>query len=190
MNDKIKKEEVVFDDFFKIYKADVAYDSFYNDNQINVTRLSLERGDAVAVLLHELDTDSLLFTEQYRYPAKRRDQPWSLELPAGAIDEGEKPEEAAKREVLEEIGYKVKSLEKIVTYFPSPGVSSEQITILFGKVKTADKVDEEGGVESENEDIKLVKLKKNQARQMLREGKINNSISIVGLQWFFLEKKE
>ncbi len=190
MKDSILSEEIVFDDFIKVVKATVQYDSYSGDGQIMVERLSLERGNAVAVLLYERDTDSFLFTEQYRYPAKRRNQPWCLELPAGEIDNGENAQQAGKREVLEEIGYDVKKLEIVTTYFPSPGVSSEQITIVYGEVTSKDQVSLAGGKADENEDIKLVKIKRLDALKKLKNNEFNNSISLIGLQWFFMNKDQ
>ena len=101
MKHKIQKEEKVFDDFLKIYKAEVTHESFNTDQEITATRLALDRGNAIAVLLYEKDTDSFLFIRQFRYPSARHGQPWTLEIPAGSIDQNESTKEAAIREVKE-----------------------------------------------------------------------------------------
>ena len=186
MKFKIDKEEIAYSGFLKVLKANVTHEAFHKDHDITARRECLERGDSVAVLLYEKDTDSFLFTRQFRYPSARRDCPWMLELVAGSIDGSEKAEIAAVREIKEEIGFEVNHLEKIVTYFPSPGGCSEQITIFYAQVESAQQISKGGGKENEKEDIELVKIKSDQAKKMLLEGAFNNSITIIGLQWWLL----
>ena len=186
MEFEIKNEKVAYSGFLKVLKADVSHESFYEKTKITASRECLERGDSVAVILYETDTDSFLFTRQFRYPSARRDCPWMLELVAGSIDDGETAIASAKREVLEEIGYQINDLEKIITYFPSPGGCSEQITIFYIQVDSSQQITKEGGKASEKEDIELVRIEKQTAKKMLLEGAFNNSISIIALQWYFL----
>lgn len=188
MKHKIQKEEKVFDDFLKIYKAVVTHETFNTDQEITTTRLALDRGNAIAVLLYEKDTDSFLFIRQYRYPSARHGQPWTLEIPAGSIDTNESAKDAAIREVREEIGYQIDQLQFIVEYFPSPGILSEQISIFYGEVTSNQKIAKGGGSISEKEDIELVKISRQEIRQQLEEGCFNNSISIISLQWYLLNK--
>lgn len=188
MKHTINQEEKVFDQFLKIYKAQVTQDSFDGKKEINSTRLALDRGNAVAVLLYEKDTDSFLFIRQFRYPSSRRDQGWIVEIPAGAIDKNESAEKAAIREVKEEIGYEIESLEFIIEYFPSPGMLSEQISIFYGEVASSQKTLRGGGATSENEDIELIKIPRNDIKQKLNNRFFNNSISIISLQWYLLNK--
>ncbi|ARN79169.1 ADP-ribose pyrophosphatase [Nonlabens spongiae] len=189
MDYKVKSEKIVLDKFLKVFEAEVEHDTYRNEGKIQATRLALDRGDSVAILIYERDTDQFLFTEQFRYPSSRRNVPFILELPAGAIDDGETAQDAAQREVLEEIGYKIDNLEKISTYFPSPGMSSEVIHLFFAQVETGDKVNNGGGAASEKEDIKLVPLSRKRALEKLPQGFFNNSITIIGLQWFLLNKE-
>ncbi|MGB3592508.1 MAG: NUDIX hydrolase [Nonlabens sp.] len=190
MKYKIIKEDLVFDDFLKIYKSRICHDSFSTNETITVDRLCLERGNAVAVLLYESDTDSFLFTKQFRYPAARRSQRWSLELAAGVIDKDETAAGAARREVLEELGYEITELETVHQYFPSPGVSSELITIFYAAVSQAQQLKEAGGSKDEQEDIKLVKIPRLEALQLLEDQKFNNSITLIGMQWYALNQTQ
>lgn len=188
MKHKIQKEEKVFNNFLKIYKAEVTHESFNTDQEITATRLALDRGNSIAVLLYEKDTDSFLFIRQFRYPSARHGQPWTIEIPAGSIDGNESAKEAAIREVKEEIGYQIDQLQFIVEYFPSPGMLSEQISIFYGEVSSIQKTSQGGGSISEKEDIELVKISKREIRQKLEEGFFDNSISIISLQWYLLNK--
>lgn len=189
MNFEIENEKVAYSGFLKVTEATVTYDSFDAANKsITATRECLERGDSVAVLLLEEETDTIIFTKQFRYPSARRDQPWMLELVAGSIDGNEDPKECAKREILEEIGFEVSELQKVITYFPSPGGCSEQIHIFFAIVRSTQQIQTGGGKNSEKEDIETIRIPKSEARKMLQDGAFNNSISIIGLQWYFLNE--
>lgn len=73
------------------------------------------------VILPFLDNDRIIMLRQYRPgPAK-----WIYELPAGTIEEGEEPEEAARRELEEETGYVAGKMKLLFKMYPSPGVSTE-----------------------------------------------------------------
>jgi nudix-type nucleoside diphosphatase (YffH/AdpP family) len=187
MKYEILEEKVVFDDFFKIKKAKIKHDTF-NSDPIEVSRLCFERGDSVAILLYEKDTDSLLFTNQFRYPTTGKDTGWILELTAGGVEQGEDPSETAKREIEEEIGYVVKDVELISTFFVSPGGTSERILLYYAEVESTEKVHNGGGVIYEKEDIQLVKLGTNEVKVMFSEQRFMDAKTIIGLQWFLMKK--
>lgn len=100
----------------------------------------LERRDAVAVIA-VLDNKKLVLVKQYR-PAIGK---CTIEIPAGVLEPGEVPIEAAKRELEEETGYRAVNLEKVYEYYMSPGVSESKFYIYY-----ADKL--EKGVQNLDED--------------------------------------
>src|SRR5580658_9036193 len=69
----------------------------------------------------------ILLVRQYRLPALS----YLWELPAGKVDEGETPLQAARRELAEETGYRAKKFEKLAVFFPSPGFLAEKMTIYI-----------------------------------------------------------
>ncbi|MGJ8685209.1 MAG: NUDIX domain-containing protein [Nonlabens sp.] len=188
MKHSINKEKTVYDGFFKVLEAQVSHDKFNESGMIDATRICLERGDSIAVLIYEKDTDSFLFTKQFRYPSARRNCPWMLELVAGSVEDGENPINCAQREIEEEIGYVTEQLELITTYFPSPGGCSEQIHLYYTEVSSTDKTLKGGGAVVEQEDIELVKIKRTEIKKHLDKGAFNNSISLIGIQWYLLNK--
>ena len=75
MKYSISDEEIVFNDHYKIVKAEVTYDTF-KGSQISTKRLAFERGDSVAILLYEKESDSILLTNQFRYPSCKNNDGW------------------------------------------------------------------------------------------------------------------
>lgn len=187
MKYRIIKEEVVFDDFFTIKKAEIEHDSF-DSGTMRIERLCFERGDSVTILLYEKDTDSLLFTKQFRYPTIKENEGWLIELPAGSVDSNESCETAIKREVQEEIGYKLNDLKCIHSFFATPGGVSERMFLFYAEVESSDKTFAGGGKKSEKEDIELVKIQSNQVRTLLNQDYFRDAKTIIGLQWFLLNK--
>lgn len=190
MKFQITNERPVFSGFLEVLKADVSHEAFDNTEMITASRECLERGDSVAVLLYEKDTDSFVFTRQFRYPSARRNSPWMLELVAGSIEQNETAESTAMREVLEEVGFEINEIEKIVTYFPSPGGCSEQIHLFYGVVCQNQQTNAGGGNLEEKEDIEVIRISREKTKTMLKNNEFNNSISLIGLQWFFLNKSQ
>jgi ADP-ribose pyrophosphatase len=185
MKYSISEEKIVFNDNYKMVKAKVIYDTF-EGNQINTTRLAFERGDSVAVLLLEKESDSILLTNQFRYPTCKNNDGWLLEIPAGSMEENEKPEECVKREVMEELGYKIEKVKLLNTFYTSPGASTERIFLFYSEVSKSDHVEKGGGNESENEDIQLVKIPISEIASKISEFK--DAKTILALQWFLLNQ--
>ena len=102
------------------------------------------------------------------------------------IDKNETPEESAKRECFEETGSIVKKIIPIQNYFPAPGSSESFYHIFLGEIDSFDgkKI---MGLESENEDILVQAFKTKDVREMLLNKKITNGVTLIALQWFFLE---
>jgi ADP-ribose pyrophosphatase len=150
-----------------------------------VRRLSFERGDSVAAVVWRRDSDELLFTEQFRFPTLEKGPGWLLEVIAGIIDPGETAEAAIRREIDEELGYRIDRVELIATFFLSPGGSSERIFLYFVDTTGASRMSAGGGVAGQHEDIRVVTMSRDTAREALNDGRFSDAKTIVGLQWFF-----
>ncbi|EGV43874.1 NUDIX hydrolase [Bizionia argentinensis JUB59] len=188
MKYNIVKEELVFDSFFKIKKAKITHDLF-DSNTIEVDRFCFERGDSVAIVLYEKDSDSLLFTNQFRYPTIKEKDGWILELTAGSLEPNDKdPVYRVKKEVEEEIGYSVSDIEFISSFFVSPGGTSERIFLYYAEVNSSDKLFEGGGMLTEKEDIQLVKIKAKEVINRFKKNEFRDAKTIIGIQWFLANK--
>jgi len=147
-----------------------------------------ERGHAVGVLPYDPAADSIVLIEQFRIGALVAGMdPWLTEVAAGIIEEGEAPEEVARRETREEAGIEVMDLMPICRYLVSPGGSSESVILFCGRV------DSRGaggihGLAAEHEDIKVDVVPYAEAMRRLEEGDFTNAISIIALQWLALHR--
>ncbi len=93
----------------------------------------VEHTGAVTMLPYDKD-GNIWFVRQYRHPAGET----LLELPAGTLEPGEPPEEAAAREIREEIGMAAGDLRKIGEFFMVPGYSSERMHVFLATHLTPD----------------------------------------------------
>jgi nudix-type nucleoside diphosphatase (YffH/AdpP family) len=105
---------------------------------------------------------------------------------AGVIDAGETPETCARRECLEESGFKINRLEKVATVFSTPGITTERIHIFLGISTSKDQLHAGGGLEEEHEDIQLLFLSRDEAARMLKEQHLEDAKTILALQYFLL----
>lgn len=140
-------------------------------------RECIEHPGAVGVL-PVLSDGSILFVQQYR-PAVDR---ITLELPAGLKEQGERPLETAKRELLEETGYEAEDFEYLLTFYPSFGYSNEELVLYLAKnllKKTT--VSEEG--------LTYLFYKEEEVHSMLASGAIKDSKTLLALYHYFLNKK-
>ena len=109
------------------------------------------------------DRHRIMLVKQYRLPANR----FLWELPAGKLDEGEKPLQAAKRELAEETGLRAKTWKKLTWFYPSPSYVEEMMTIFLATDLT------QGDAKPmQDERIETRWFKKKEVRDMLRSNEI------------------
>lgn len=123
MSKLIEEKEV-----FKCCRFNVVERHFERDDGVKYGRFSVNPGDAVIVLPVTKDNE-IIFIEQMRETVGKV----CLELPAGMIDEGEKPAVAAKRELEEETGFIANDIELMLDGYPSAGYTSEKMYIYIAK---------------------------------------------------------
>lgn len=154
-----------------------------------VERELFKRGACVAVIPYDPHNDAVVLIEQFRVGAMLvNDDPWLLEIVAGAIEEGESADQVAHRETLEEAGCQLKKLIRIGEFFTSPGGASEKITCFCGIVDSTG-VGGIHGLEEEHEDILVRVMSFDEAWALLQSGRIESAIPIIGLQWLALNRQ-
>lgn len=141
--------------FFAMEEMDLQFRRFDGSLSPVMNRGAALVGAASVLLPYDVARDAVLLIEQFRAPLFMVGDrhPWLWEPPAGLIDPGETPSEAALREAKEEAGLTVSHLEEVGSLYPSSGASGEYIHIFCGLTDFSSIVGG-GGVPSEGEDIR------------------------------------
>ncbi len=180
---EIIEKKRVFDHFFKIDEALLRYERYDGTMSKALTRLNFERGNLVAAIVMNRDTETVYLTEQFKYPASTKADGWVVEVVAGMIDEGETPEQAIRREILEEIGFEAASAEPIGEFFVSPGGTSERIFLFGVTVTQAHRRGAGGGLAAEGEDIRVLEWPVGEFLGKLQQGQLHDAKTIVAAYW-------
>jgi ADP-ribose pyrophosphatase len=185
---KILKKQPLYKGFFQCNKYTLKHKLFAGGWSPDIEREIFERGHAAAVLPYDIENDTVVLIEQFRFGAIDTDQsPWLLEIVAGIIEEGELSVDVIKREALEEAGLTIQSTQFIINCLLSPGGSTEHIDIFIGSVDSK-QAGGLHGLEEEGEDIRVHVVPRETAYQWVLEGKINNSAAVIALLWLQINK--
>lgn len=153
----------------------ISGEKIYDGRIITVTRDKVElrngrvaerevvRHNGGACILAIDDGGDAYFVEQYRYPFKKK----LLELPAGKIEKGEKPECTAARELREECGLNAKNLESLGVLYPTVAYCTEIIYMYY-----ATEFSVCGQNPDEDEFLNIVKIPFKKAVEMVKNNEI------------------
>jgi ADP-ribose pyrophosphatase len=145
----------------------------YPSGERGVREIAQHPGGAVTVPL--LDDGRVVLVRQLRYPLGRH----ILELPAGKLDAGERPEHAARRELAEETGYTAGTLERLTTIYTTPGFCDEQLHIYLARELTLRPSGPAREIGEQTMSLEFLPL--HEATAMAHEGKIADAKTIIGL---------
>jgi ADP-ribose pyrophosphatase len=186
---EIIKKDVVYSGFYQMEKYSLKHTLFGGGWSGEIGRELFRRTNCVAVLLYDPDADKVVLIEQFRIgAAANTDRAWLVEIVAGAIDEGETPEQVAHRESKEEAGCDILELTLINRFYTTPGGSSEKISLFYGRVDST-QVGGIHGLDHEDEDILVYTVSFSEAYRMLEEGEIESGIPIIAIQWLALNRQ-
>jgi ADP-ribose pyrophosphatase len=184
----IVEETALYRGFFSLTRFRLRHTLYRGGWSDIIERELFHRGRCVAVIPYDPITDRVVLIEQFRIGAiKDNRTPWLLEIVAGAIEEGETPEEVAHREADEEAGCVIRELIPIYEFFTTPGGCSEQLSLFCGIVDASDLGGHYGLVE-EQEDILVRVVEFSEAINLLEHGEIDSAIPIIALQWLALNR--
>ena len=174
--------------FFDMLRLRFRHTLFRGGWSTVVDRELLHRGRCVAVIPYDPVADTVVLIEQFRVGAmKAKANPWLLEIVAGAVEDGETPEDVAHREALEEAGCVLRELIRIGEFFTSPGGYSEIITLFCGLLDSRG-IGGVHGLEEEEEDIRVEVVSFEEAMLLLQRERIDSAIPIIALQWLALNR--
>jgi 8-oxo-dGDP phosphatase len=137
----------------------------------------VEHTDAVAVVPLEANGDVVLL-RHYRHPVGQR----LLEVPAGKLDEeGEAIEEAARRELAEEVGLAAGDLEELIRFHNSAGWNDESTTIFLAEGVTAAATPDGFTPSAEESDLEVVRMPLAEAYGLALRGEVPDAKTAIGL---------
>jgi ADP-ribose pyrophosphatase len=119
-----------------------------------------------------LSDDQVVMVKQYRQSVGK----FLWEVPAGTLDPGEGPLECARRELIEETGYRAGHWEKIIEVLPAPGYTDERIHVFSAR-------DLQPAPQNLDKDevLEVVQLSRGEALAMIQDGRIQDALTIIGL---------
>lgn len=172
---KIIKSELLLET--PIFK--VSRDEAKDPEGFEITR-AIVRHVGSAVIMPVDEKGRVLLVKQFRLPARK----YLWELPAGRLDPGETPLQAAKRELQEETGIKAKRWKKLTSYWASPGFLEEKMNLFLAQDLS---YGEQNPMEDERIEVQWIPGK--QLGRMIEEGKIEDGKTIIGYYLWLAEKK-
>jgi ADP-ribose diphosphatase len=148
-------------------------DRIIEPGNITATREVVEHPGSV-VVMPILPSGRVILIRQFRYPA--RGALW--ELVAGSMEPGESVIRAARRELLEETGYRARLIRPVLSFYSSPGFLTERMHLVEARDLTFSKAHPEP-----DERIEVKEFSKSQVKKLLREKRIRDGKTLVGLLW-------
>lgn len=152
---------------------DVDRDTVRMPNRREVT-VDVVRHPKSVVLIPVPEPGSVILVRQYRYAINA----FLWELPAGSVDKGETPEQAARRECHEEIGQVPETIVRLAAMYPTPGYCDEEM--VFFRLSNLETPTEAAAMD-EDEDIEARTFELREARDMIRRGEITDMKTVAGL---------
>lgn len=144
-----------------------------------VKREVIEHRGAAAILGFD-EKGKVVLVKQHRFP-----HGYILEIPAGTLEKGEKPETCAFREIQEETGYRARKMTHLITYYPSVGYNKEAIHCFVAK--GLQKIS--GQMLDDDEIMSVVKMDMKRLLGMIKNGKIIDSKTICAVLAYALKNK-
>ncbi len=185
---KVVRREELYKRFFRVEKVFLRHKLFKGGWGKEIGRELFVRGEAVAVVLYDPLHDLIGMVEQFRVGAMNEPHgPWCYEVVAGMLEEGETPEEVARRELIEEADVTPYAMEYICNYLSSPGGSDEKLHLYCGLCDLS----QAGGIyglPEEGEDIRLHVFAAEDVFAELLGGAFNNAAALICLQWLQLNR--
>ena len=127
-----------------------------------------------AVIIPLFDNGDILLERQHRYPLHRD----FIELPAGKFDPDETELACAQRELIEETGYAAEAWTYLTTLYPCIGYSDERLVYYL-----AQGLQEVGSALDEDEFLEILRVPMTEALAMVKDGRINEAKTVMGLLW-------
>lgn len=146
----------------------------------------LDGGKVIAVLPVDVERDEIVLIRQFRLPAHLGNGKGDLvEIVAGRVEQGETLAASARRECREEIGVAPSTLVELFSYFTTPGLTDETVTVFLAAIDAAQVP---AHTRLGDEYIRTLRVPIDAALTALQTGTIHNGPAILALQWLALNR--
>lgn len=146
----------------------------------------LDGGKVIAVLPVDVERDEIVLIRQFRLPAHLGNGKGDLvEIVAGRVEQGETLAASARRECREEIGVAPSALVELFSYFTTPGLTDETVTVFLAAIDAAQVP---AHTRLGDEYIRTLRVPIDAALTALQAGTIHNGPAILALQWLALNR--
>jgi len=134
--------------------------------------------------MYNKTTKNIILIKQFRLPSYLNGNKTGLliETCAGLLDKDD-PETCIKKEIFEETGYQIEKVTKVFEAYMTPGAVTEQIHCFIAEYTDVMRIEQGGGLESEQEDIEVLEMSFSKAIDLLNEGEITDAKTIMLLQY-------
>ena len=184
MKFEIRDVKRIFDEFFKIERAEVRWEQVSGAMGGFHTRYAIRRGDSVGIV-PVLGERNIVLVQQFRYPvAKGACDGYLWEIPAGMLHGGESPAETARRELREEIGVEVERVDPLISFYLSPGVLDEMLHLFFARLPAGTPLDSTGGNREEHEDLRVKAFSLPELRGMIEGREIVDAKTVAAVLFY------
>ena len=185
MNDKVRnmKVSILSDNWYTLNKVDFEYLNNQNTWE-HQSREAYDRGNGAVVLLYNPDQKTVILTRQFRMPTylNKNSDGMMIEACAGLLDEND-PKTAIIKEIEEETGYRIQTVEKVFESYMSPGSVTEILHFFIAAYSESQKVSEGGGAADETENIEVLEYSFQDALALIKTGEIKDAKTIMLLQY-------
>ncbi|MFC4411014.1 NUDIX hydrolase [Chungangia koreensis] len=172
---KFEEKTIGTEHIFKGKVISLQVDEVVLPNGNHSKREIVKHPGAVAII-PITDHGTMILVEQYRKALERS----IIEIPAGKLEQGEKPEMTALRELEEETGLGCKELTHITSFSTSPGFADEIIHIYSatGLYKI-----EESAPADDDEFVEMIDISVEEAEEMMADGRIYDAKTAFAVLW-------
>lgn len=180
---RIKKIELLSDNWYHLRK--VIFDYQKKDGTWEIQeREAYDRGNGATILLYNKAKQTVILTRQFRMATyvNGNKEGMMIEACAGILEQ-ENAEESIRRETEEETGYEISKVEKIMEMYMSPGSVTEILYFFVAEYTKEMKINDGGGVASEQEEIEVLEIDFKEAITMVKSGEIKDAKTIILLQY-------
>lgn len=184
---EILSEKILSDGWTRLRELTIRYTGSAGRAEI-LRREIYDRGEAATILLFDPARQSVILVRQFRITAFEDGQSgFLLETPAGMLD-ADNPADAIRREVMEETGYEIGTVEPLFEAYMSPGAVREYVHFFFARIEATRRTGKGGGLEEEAEDIEVLEVPLAEALAMIKTGEIKDGKTILLLHWAGMNK--